>query len=358
MPKIKNGDKTTESFPLISNNSTIIYHNQNLFKGQTKIIATTGKISANNSQSIHKLQSLSKFHYHLKTDQVYGDKKLKLCGTCLMPANLTQDLQQLNRLIKKSSQQTTNGNEAIFLKKINNQNGLNKLKVIGGSESDTRLEFDVLDLSTDRASSMNLPIINLPNDLFCFTQLIRLHLDGNQIKTLPDLLCEKLINLEVLTLSSNNLKILPKSMQNLKKLRSLHLACNKFEQFPEAVCSLVSLKFLDLCSNRLVSVSNKLPKLNNLESLLLFDNLIVHVPDSIGSLVSLRSLWLGKNNLQKLPASILNLKSLDWGEFNLSCNFNGNPLSEPPYDVCAQGISVIRHYFESKKCFSVEADIL
>jgi hypothetical protein len=45
----------------------------------------------------HHQNQNSKYHYHLQYDKIYGDKKLKLCGQCMMPKNIGNDLKQLNR---------------------------------------------------------------------------------------------------------------------------------------------------------------------------------------------------------------------------------------------------------------------
>jgi Leucine-rich repeat (LRR) protein len=342
----RSGDyyQMSEPFPLNSSRF--------MLKDTTKII--TNKQLPPDYYSSHKIQSMSKYHYHLKTDNIYGDKKLKLCGLCMTPGNLVQDLRQLSRLTRKPQVTNLASNGTVDILSKNSEQSpifLNKVSDSTSSKSDldSKLEFDVLDLSTDRSSGMNLPILNLPNDLFRFSQLRRLHLDGNQIKVIPEALGEKLTNLEVLTLSGNNLRLLPESMKNLKKMFSLHLANNKFEKWPEVLCSLEVLRFIDFCSNRLVNVSSNIQNLKKLETLLLFDNNIVQLPDSIGNLKHLRTRWLGKNGLKKLPRSICNLSSLDWDELYLSSNLENNPLTDPPIDVCLKGLSAIRDYLNQSK---------
>jgi hypothetical protein len=296
----------------------------------------------------HALRSNSKYHYHLKQDKFYGDKKLKLCGQCTTPSNLSKELKQLNKFAKKSltnssSPETNRGDEeeataSFYLNKI---------------DDDEKIEFFSLDLTSEPANGVSqLPIINLPNDLFKFTQLTRLHLDGNSIKQIPDLLGEKLVNLEVLTLSNNNLKQLPQTLKNLDKLYSMHLANNRFEQFPEILCNFNSLKYLDLTSNRLAKLSSNINKLQRLESLILFDNLIKELPDSLFKLERLTCLWLGQNSLSKLSKKILDLKNLDWIGHNttlVSSSIGGNPLKDPPYYICTRGIEAIREYYEDKE---------
>lgn len=208
----------------------------------------------------------SKYHYHLKVDQIYGDKILKLCGQCTQPENLIKDLRYLDKNMKRfesltddsnsststsatsttstalSSQSggnasslstTTNGNH--FHHPHNNsgyhphhssslpimqQQGKklvsradllmmhrSSMQTLDSSGNKLSIEFDVLDLSSGRQSGVNLPIVVLPVDICRFTQLKRLHLDCNQIRVVPDELGQNLVNLEILTLSNNRLKV-------------------------------------------------------------------------------------------------------------------------------------------------------
>ena len=163
-------------------------------------------------------------------DQIYGDKTLKICGQCTRPSNLANDLRFLDKNMRRSKsfgeEELNDIEEDISLHQTNHslpshQNNhlkLNKLntrdlfdlhrsslQTLNANKFD--IDFDVIDLTTERQSGPNLPIVNLPPDLFKFVQLKRLHLDCNHIRVLPDLLGENLINLEILTLSNNCLKV-------------------------------------------------------------------------------------------------------------------------------------------------------
>lgn len=81
------------------------------------------------------------------------------------------------------------------------------MQTLDSSGNKLSIEFDVLDLSSGRQSGVNLPIVVLPVDICRFTQLKRLHLDCNQIRVVPDELGQNLVNLEILTLSNNRLKV-------------------------------------------------------------------------------------------------------------------------------------------------------
>lgn len=300
--------------------------NRNLYS-QSLILKSTSNFDKMTDLS-HLNHKPSKYHYHVKSDNIYGDKKLKICGKCIIPENLSKDLKQLNKLTRSS----------IFENEEN----------LPVNFKDNTIQFDVLDLSMDRQSGLHLPILFLPNDLFTFKQLRRLHLDCNLIKNIPEMLGENLVNLEILTISSNQLQNLPQSMSNLVKLKYLHMANNNFKQFPEIVCQILSLNFLDLSANKLEHLPDSLGNLTNLKSLLLFENCIKNVPKTIGELINLETLWLGNNKITKLPIQIIKLTNLDWDAFKLSANIDGNQLADPPQDVCSKGLTSIKSYYQSK----------
>ncbi|CAF0814427.1 unnamed protein product [Brachionus calyciflorus] len=276
----------------------------------------------------HSHQKNSKYHYHLKSDKIYGDKKLKLCGKCIIPSNLSNDLKQLNKLTRNLNPEDEEESHPIDFNK-------------------DLIDFEVLDLTAERQSGLNLPLVFLPNDLFSFKQLKRLHLDCNMIRVIPDMLGDNLVSLEILTITSNLLQSLPNSLANLKKLHSIHLASNEFKQFPDVLCKIKTLRFLDLSSNKLESLPSMIGDLKNLESLLLFQNNLKSVPKTIGKLEFLRTLWLGNNNLNSLPYKITNLINLDWDDLNLTTNIDGNPLVDPPLEVCIKGLNSIREYYQN-----------
>lgn len=313
-----------------------------------------------------RLHKPSKYHYHLKVDRIYGDKTLKLCGQCMLPNNLAKDLRFLDRnmtrvqLYSEGSMMPANSNSMSLpsspsssshreqkqfkLEKFETKDLIDLHKSFDNPNK-MNIEFDVIDLTSERQSGPCLPIITLPDDLFKFTQLKRLHLDCNQIKVIPDQLGTNLANLETLTMSNNCLKELPNSLENLKKLSSLHLSSNKFEKFPHVLCRIESLRFLDLCSNEIKVIEPELSSMKNLESLLLFHNCIRELPPQISQLVKLRTLWLGENKLTKLPREIVQLINLDWNDY-ISCNIDRNPLMDPPVEICSKGLDAIIDYFK------------
>jgi hypothetical protein len=312
----------------------------------------------------HANHKLSKYHYHMRHDEIYGDKKMKLCGLCITPANISNDLRQLGRYVVKSSfvdHLDVNYIDDTMAKAYLNdthQDGnigvkqtiplmtapSNSIKLYANDFNS--FDLKALDLTAERQTGL-FYMRTLPQELFTFRQLRRLHLDGNDIRVIPELLGENLLNLEVLTLSNNKVEELPGSFARLRNLKSLHLSNNCFVNFPTSVCELKRLLFLDLSTNEIAQLPADIEGLISIETLLLFQNKLDYLPDSIGTLSNLRTLWLGNNKLTRLPRKITKLKKLDWNEttFCLSTNIDGNPLDDPPLSICKKGLKAIEEYF-------------
>jgi Leucine-rich repeat (LRR) protein len=287
-----------------------------------------------------------KCNYYLKQDVIYGDKKLKMSGRNVLPEQLPKDLKNINRLVKLA--------HSMSIKPSDNETPVEgrRYSTIFQSQISSNLknlqELLVLDLSTERQSCLNFPLIQIPIELFKLSQLKRLHFDCNKIKTIPDEFGTSMVNLETLTISNNRLKGLPMTFKNMKKLQSLHLSHNKFDSFPVVLCEMPRLRFLDLSTNNIDDIPEQIGNLSDLESLLLFHNNLKSLPKSIGNLKSLKTLWLGENKITKLPREITKIPFIDWNEdsFYLSSNLGGNPLVEPPMFICLKGIQEIRVYFQ------------
>jgi|GEM_PF-2446810 len=128
----------------------------------------------------------------------------------------------------------------------------------------------------------------------------------------------KLLSLQKLVLSQNNLTVLPKTIGNLKNLGVLDLSNNRLERVPEEIGNLKNLRALDLSDNLLESLPKKIGMLHNLVYLDLSDNNLNHLPKEIGTLGSLKELNLSKNQLKGVPEEIGNLPKL--AELNLLNN--------------------------------------
>jgi Leucine-rich repeat (LRR) protein len=278
------------------------------------------------------------YKYNLKSDIRYGDKKLKI----------ENGSKEYFLLSERESIKGRNFNEdPNEVKKLSaSQEHLHFLKKIKENELSC---FEAFDLSLDREKCLFKPILELPNEIFKLSHLKRLHLDGNKIQSLPDILGQNLINLEILTASNNRLTKLPDTLSDMKKLASIHLSNNRLMEFPLVLCQIESLVFLDISSNQIEALPDQIGNLQNLQSLLMNHNKIQMLPDSIGYLVNLKTLWFGYNHIAKLPNEIVNLKKLEWNfqkyDSSLSTIFSNNPINDPPIEILEQGFNAIVNYF-------------
>jgi hypothetical protein len=116
-------------------------------------------------------------------------------------------------------------------------------------------------------------------------------------------------------LRNNNVKTLPESFGNLKKLHTLNLVFNKnLKTIPDSFGNLESLKFLSISGGDFQT-----------------PNILEFLPEGFGKLNNLQQLNLSSNNLSELPKSFKDLKSLQY--LNLSNNKKLNILPESFEDL-------------------------
>jgi Leucine-rich repeat (LRR) protein len=170
----------------------------------------------------------------------------------------------------------------------------------------------------------------------------------------------KLVHLERLSLSNNNLKSLPEALGEMKSLKSLHLAKNTFERIPACIFQMSGLVFLDLTSNRLTSMDSSFLSLKNtLKFLSIFDNLIDHLGAWLSEMSALEEFWFGNNLIKKVPRELTTLKGIDWKGDYYSSILDGNPIEKPPIGVCREGFEAINEWYreeekrETTDCFVI-----
>ncbi len=116
--------------------------------------------------------------------------------------------------------------------------------------------------------------------------------------------------LEILDLSGNSLKALPKEFACLKKLKILFLSDNQFEVLPSVLAECSALSMIGFKANEIHTVPDgALPPATRW--LILTDNKISALPDSMGSLATLQKLMLAGNKLTELPDSMSQCKALE-----------------------------------------------
>ncbi|KAB1158310.1 leucine-rich repeat domain-containing protein [Tenacibaculum aiptasiae] len=150
----------------------------------------------------------------------------------------------------------------------------NKLKSI--SQNITKLQnLNVFDISNNHLS-------HLPNELAELAELKRLNIEYNQLTKLPPL--EKLPKLDSLSAHNNNIE--------------------EFSELPQ------SLTWLNLNSNELEQLPKSITNLKNLKTLVISNNSFHSVPKELLQLTSLESIELGGNPLEDLPKELLSLPKL------------------------------------------------
>lgn len=145
-------------------------------------------------------------------------------------------------------------------------------------------------------------------DNFNFNTSIGFMVENDRIKGLSLYKCDitklpeslfKLIFLEVLNLSFNQLTTLPDSIIRLTSLQKLDLSYNMFKSIPKSLFFLTSLEELSLNVNQIESISKKIMNLISLQKLDLRFNVLFSLPDSMKNLRKLKSLMIKDNPLVK-----------------------------------------------------------
>jgi hypothetical protein len=127
-----------------------------------------------------------------------------------------------------------------------------------------------------------------------------------ELEELPDSL-GNLASLKKLELFNIGLKMIPKSIKNLKNLEELSIAYNPDLNLPDVLWKLKSLKILDLSNNNLKTIPESIERLENLQELHLYGNCMESFPkQAIDKLNKLRAISLeGEKYLSKLDNETL-----------------------------------------------------
>ena len=198
-------------------------------------------------------------------------------------------LNQINRLIDKSSQGLTAFPEEVFE---------NTHQVVS------------LDLSHNR-------IEQLPARLTELVNLQYLNLDNNPGLNIKEVNWEEMPQLRELKLTRLDLKSVPTGIFSIPHIEKLDLYRNKIKDLPSAIAPFSSrLTHLDLSYNLLPSLPNWLFELENLQKLFVEWNRLEWIPREIEKLDQLRVLHLHANYLSTLPTSLSKLTQLQSNQQN------------------------------------------
>jgi C-terminal of Roc, COR, domain/Ras of Complex, Roc, domain of DAPkinase/Leucine rich repeat len=157
----------------------------------------------------------------------------------------------------------------------------------------------------------------------------------------------QLSNLQKLELSSNQLKTLPESLGQLSNLQKLNLSSNPLMTLPESLGQLSNLQELYLYNNQLIMLPESLGKLSSLQKLVLSFNQLTTLPDWIGQLTQLKTLQLEENLITDLPVAFAKFEHLE------QLDIRKNPLTPELAAAYEQGFDVVKAYLQAKAEYQI-----
>lgn len=180
---------------------------------------------------------------------------------------------------------------------------------------------------------------SLPSDLLQIGQDVdKADLQKNRLKEVTDI--SHLSNLTELNLCRNELVEFPKEISELQQLVRLYINQNNIKSIPENIFpSLKKLKFLKMSTNKLSQLPSDMSKCEKLIYLNLSNNCLKDVQSLVG-LGQLNELYVENNRLTELPCALFKFQNLE------KFKANSNPLRKPPEAICAGGLKAIQSYFE------------
>ncbi|HLD21652.1 MAG TPA: leucine-rich repeat domain-containing protein [Patescibacteria group bacterium] len=130
---------------------------------------------------------------------------------------------------------------------------------------------------------MDTGLTEFPQQILLLKKLRRLHLDYNQLTSLPNKIAQLKNSLEIVSLTHN-----------------------QFDTFPEAILELIHLKELYLYNNRITQLPERINQLKELTQLGVGLNRLSTLPESIGFMPQLQRLDIADNriHLAALPKKI------------------------------------------------------
>lgn len=130
------------------------------------------------------------------------------------------------------------------------------------------------------------------------------------LETFPEEILDLAETLEVLDLSGNRLKRLPRRFSELRELRIAFFSGNDFESFPEVLGECPNLEMVGFKSNRIARMAgDALP--SRLRWLILTDNRLESLPEELGRRPRLQKLMLAGNRLSSLPEDLATCENLE-----------------------------------------------
>lgn len=152
-------------------------------------------------------------------------------------------------------------------------------------------------------------IEKIPKSIRNLKSLKSLNLNYNRLKVLPEEIGENKF-LEELLLIDNSITELPKTLGKLTHLRYLDLTRNKLDSLPRSIARLQKIVYLNLNFNNFHNLTKIIGELRSLLYLFFDYNQLQNLPNIFHKLRKLRRIDLQGNRLKTIPVALLNLKSL------------------------------------------------
>jgi leucine-rich repeat protein SHOC2 len=194
--------------------------------------------------------------------------------------------------------------------------------------------------SIDSINLSNRQLKELPFKLNkIINQIKYLYLDNNKLIFVPEI--GDFVQLEELSLESNELTLIPETFFKLKNLKSLNLSKNTLRCINSNLfTNLSNLTVLWLNNCELMFIPKEIGSLKYLEKLGFKSNYLQELPDEFCNLTKLRWLNMEKNEISKLPDNFHNLKSLNY--LNISNN-KLEKLDESLFELKELNILILAH---------------
>ncbi|CAH0382155.1 unnamed protein product [Bemisia tabaci] len=196
-------------------------------------------------------------------------------------------------------------------------------------------------------------IYDLPLPLFHCQSLQVLSISNNDLAIIPAAI-GYLVNLRELDVSRNNITDISDSIKKCKKLSVLNASFNPLHHLPTALTQLISAEELYLNDTALEYLPANIGRLSKLIILELRGNKLCNLPKSMSRLVCLSRLDIGQNHFVEFPSvvgTLVSMKELwcDLNEFNTVPSFIGNLKELVHFEIGDNNIQTITNDIDGCK---------
>ncbi|XP_019639077.1 PREDICTED: malignant fibrous histiocytoma-amplified sequence 1 homolog [Branchiostoma belcheri] len=163
---------------------------------------------------------------------------------------------------------------------------------------------------------------------------------NNELEDLPLVLCF-LPSLTKLDLKQNKISSVSENVKSCKSLSVLDVSHNRLKEIPSQVIRLPELRVIDASNNQISSVSSlRKDESSVVEDVALADNCLSHFPEALIQTKSLKKVDLSNNNIKEIPETIMDMPK------DVKLELKGNPIIDPPLEVCQAGLETIQAFYE------------